>query len=86
MNIFSQDDTDLDYQSLFAMPDADVLAQLIAMSQMNAAAAGGNKKKKGKKNKESFYIFLRKSSLIPHFFEIHMILFYENIRFANYSI
>ena len=54
MNIFSQDDTDLDYQSLFAMPDADVLAQLIAMSQMNAASAGGNKKKKGKKNKESF--------------------------------
>jgi len=39
----------LDYQSLFAMPDADVLAQLIAMSQMNAASAGGNKKKKGKK-------------------------------------
>ena len=53
---FSQDDTDLDYQSLFAMPDADVLAQLIAMSQMNAASAGGNKKKKGKKNKLRFKI------------------------------
>ena len=31
------------------MPSADVLAQLIALSQMNAASSGGKKKKKNKK-------------------------------------
>lgn len=48
---FSDSDADdLDYASMLAMPSADVLAQLIALSQMNAASSGG--KKKNKKNKK----------------------------------
>ena len=48
---FSDSDADdLDYNSMLAMPSADVLAQLIALSQMNAASSGG--KKKNKKNKK----------------------------------
>ena len=34
---------------MLAMPSADVLAQLIALSQMNAAASGNKKKKKNKR-------------------------------------
>merc|ERR1719428_771619 len=48
---FSDSDADdLDYASMLAMPSADVLAQLIALSQMNAASSG-NKKKKNKNKK-----------------------------------
>ena len=46
---FHSDADDLDYASMLAMPSADVLAQLIALSQMNAANSGGKKKKKNKK-------------------------------------
>ena len=46
-NILDADD--LDYNSMLAMPSADVLAQLIALSQMNAAASGNKKKKKNKR-------------------------------------
>lgn len=51
---FSDSDTDdMDYNSLLAMPSADVLAQLIALSQANnAASGGGNKKKKNKGNRQ----------------------------------
>ena len=47
INILDADD--LDYNSMLAMPSADVLAQLIALSQMNAANSGNKKKKKNKR-------------------------------------
>merc|ERR1712131_210667 len=44
-----KDADDLDYNSMLAMPSADVLAQLIALSQMNAANSGNKKKNKNKR-------------------------------------
>ncbi|CBY07480.1 unnamed protein product [Oikopleura dioica] len=46
---FGGDDSDMDYASMFAAPSADVLAQLIALSQANSS--GGKKKKKNKKQR-----------------------------------